>query len=144
MQLIFEAFLNLEQKVQTPQAWQQYLQNRRMLWLLVHNCKENVSILVHEEKKPLNCNACDASFAEKGNLNTNVTYVHEEIKHFECNICEVSFIVKQHIKSHTDLVHEGKSKYLLRINSAHHPAAARWEGFVQVVVQGSWTGGFHT
>ena len=70
------------------------------------------------EKPTHKCTQCDASFAQKHNLNRHISTVHDGKKLVICRICNKSFrdnyILKRHQKLHTkprpDQVSEPKTK----------------------------------
>ena len=45
---------------------------------------------VHEEKKQLKCDICDAKYAQKSNLNTHAA-VHDVKKALKCDTCYTKF-----------------------------------------------------
>ena len=66
---------------------------------------------VHERKKSLECNICNANFTNSANLKRHVSSVHEGIKSFQCNTCRKSFTSKHSLCSHITAVHEGKKPF---------------------------------
>ena len=66
---------------------------------------------VHEGKKPIECNYCDAKFKLKEELKHHVSSVHEGMKQFSCDDCEIDFRTPKELLDHNLLVHEKKNPY---------------------------------
>ena len=46
-----------------------------------------------------NCNICESSFTQKGQMSRHVASVHEGKKPFKCNICATRFARKTHLNA---------------------------------------------
>ena len=58
----------------------------------------NVMIVV----QPFQCNICDASFSQKGDMNGHMESVYEGKKSFKCNVCETAFSEKSNLNGHIE------------------------------------------
>ena len=54
-------------------------------------------LLVHEGMKDFKCNICDASFAQKAQLNGHMASVHEGKTPFKCSIYDATFAEKREL-----------------------------------------------
>ena len=61
--------------------------------------------MVHEKKKPFQCNICEKSFPSKSRLNVHASEVHEKKHPFKCVMCDASFSRKWSLGVHV-LKHE--------------------------------------
>ena len=83
-------------------------------------CSLKVHIeMVHEGKKPFNCEICGLSLTTKGALKIHIQMVHEKLKPFICAVCKRSFGAKQLLMWHNELHHEQVSKKKLPANKCN-------------------------
>ena len=77
----------------------------------IQELKRHIST-VHEEKKELKCNRCDAKFAKKFCLNSHIKLVHETFhegnRPLKCEKCDAEFNKESHLKDHNAAFHEEK------------------------------------
>ena len=59
-------------------------------FLHLHKCGT-----VHENVRNHKCHKCEASFAQKGNLQVHLAKVHDNQERFQCELCEKSFTYKK-------------------------------------------------
>ena len=75
-------------------------------------CSLKVHIeMVHEGKKPFNCEICGLSLTTKGALKLHIQMVHEKLKPNKCFLCESRFFHKSDLRKHIETVHEGKRPF---------------------------------
>ena len=53
-----------------------------------------------------NCEYCDASYSQKGNLKTHVNMVHLDIRKYVCKDCKYASYSRSDLKRHRDSVHK--------------------------------------
>ena len=74
------------------------------------NMNQHVAV-VHEGKKPFECELCDACFSKKVGLETHISMVHDGKKSFECNLCQFATATEGNLKAHIKSVHAEKESY---------------------------------
>jgi len=75
-------------------------------------CSLKVHIeMVHEGKKPFNCEICGLSLTTKGAVKLHIQMVHEKLKPNKCFLCESRFFHKGDLRKHIETVHEGKRPF---------------------------------
>ena len=65
--------------------------------------------LVHDEKKPFECNVCTVKFARKANLKQHIDTIHDGIRAFQCEFCNSTFTQKSTLKAHVKVIHKEKT-----------------------------------
>ena len=81
---------------------QRSYQSSKALRLHVKSVHEGVSY---------DCDQCDKSFAQKGDLKRHVEIVHMNMKNFKCDECDQSFGQKAHLESHISTVHRNEKNF---------------------------------
>ena len=74
------------------------------------NMNQHVAV-VHEGKKPFECELCNACFSKKVGLETHISMVHDGNKSFECNLCQFATATENNLKAHIKSVHAEKESY---------------------------------
>ena len=74
------------------------------------NMNQHVAV-VHEGKKPFECELCNACFSKKVGLETHISMVHDGNKSFECNLCQFATATENNLKAHVKSVHSEKESY---------------------------------
>ena len=67
--------------------------------------------MIHERKKPFECEHCGYSFGSRIHLEVHIGAIHEGKKPYQCDICDKRFSRKHHLSTHTASVHEGKKPF---------------------------------
>jgi len=66
---------------------------------------------IHLKQKNYKCDHCNESFGQKQNLNTHINTIHLKQKNYKCEHCECTFGEKGHLKTHINTVHLKKRNF---------------------------------
>ncbi|XP_018371194.1 PREDICTED: protein krueppel-like [Trachymyrmex cornetzi] len=61
--------------------------------------------MIHRDEKPHQCDLCERSFTQKGNLKRHFEAKHCINKDYKCNVCEKVFENKWSLNIHTATEH---------------------------------------
>ena len=99
------------------------------------NMNQHVAV-VHEGKKPFQCEICNSCFSKKVGLEKHISSVHDGNKPFKCNLCQYATVHKGDLTRHVESVHEGKKPYQCTICKKDFAGLRHMKEHVAVVHEG--------
>ena len=87
-----------------------------------------------QQKKPIQCTFCEASFGTKKALRRHKLAIHVERKPFECAVCNKGYNHEGDLKRHISSVHEGKKPFRCEICDNSFSLKGDWKRHVTYAI----------
>ena len=75
---------------------------------------KNQQLTLHQKnyhqqgRRQFNCDSCEKSFTQAGNLKVHIKTLHEGQRYYRCDYCGKSSTTSGNLKDHIQTIHEGK------------------------------------